>query len=189
MSWRSRLYPNVSKIVFGLNPKDPNCFGMRNWFQKNVDDLSYLNKGVGLQITEKSVGEPIIYVHYGFNEIREIRAAGATEAEMDDIMEGVVNYAKFLAPTIRGRIEGYYQTNINPNDVGHRTAQTYGPTAEQENLIINFDLPCTSRARYDPYLQTSETPNNSYSWLATQPTDPGQLPRRQPRNASDKLII
>lgn len=64
-----------------INPKDPNCFGVRNWLRRNLAELQLLNPLFELSMQEYTTGEPIMYVMYNINDSRMIRLAGCTEDE------------------------------------------------------------------------------------------------------------
>jgi hypothetical protein len=92
MSWRCRLTPAVQSVTCFLNPKDPLCFGVRNFWRKNMAEIRQLNPTMGLHFMETTVGEPVMQVIYTPVDYRFIRIAGATEEEIEDIMASVVSY-------------------------------------------------------------------------------------------------
>eukprot|EP00743_Colponemidia_sp_Colp-15_P019871 GILK01025495.1.p1 GENE.GILK01025495.1~~GILK01025495.1.p1 ORF type:complete len:164 (-),score=5.71 GILK01025495.1:47-538(-) len=103
MSWRARFSPNITNIVVFLNPKDPNCFGVRSWIRNILPEIRLLNPETGFSIQELSFGEPTMYVGYTLSDQRSIRLAGATEDETDDIMAALTNYAATHALREKGR--------------------------------------------------------------------------------------
>ncbi|CBH18782.1 hypothetical protein, conserved [Trypanosoma brucei gambiense DAL972] len=92
MSWRARFTPCVASLTVWLNPKDPNCFGVRNWWRNNLPELQLLNPFCSFTIQELSFGEPHMYINYTPTDQRMIRLAGATEDECEDIMEACITY-------------------------------------------------------------------------------------------------
>lgn len=185
MSWRCRFVPVVKTCRAWINPKDPNCYGLRAWWLANQKEIMYLNPGLDFSIEETPVGEPVIDINYQFNDRRVIRAAGATAEEMEEIMKAVVDYGVKLAP----KTKAVHWPSVAVVDKGHREPDGHaGPTAEQRSLVVNFDLPCTVRARMDPYLLMNRHVREGL-WDVRRPDDPGQLPKRMPHNGHDKLVI
>jgi hypothetical protein len=141
MSWRGRFSPNVGCIATFINPKDPACFGVRSWWRTNLPELQLLNPMTTFSIQELSFGEPYMFVNYSPNDQRLVRLAGATEEEVEDILEACVNYGQNHAIIERPRTDdggdplimdyinsfGYTESFMSkidvtpPADIGHRT--------------------------------------------------------------------
>lgn len=165
MSWRARFSPGCGVITTYINPKDPQCFGVRNWFRKNLPELQLLNPCTNFQVQELNFGEPKMMVGYGEMDQRMIRLAGATEEEMEDIMQAVSNYADSHVTLEAERAD----------DAG-------GPTSTQP-LIINFGYAESFHAKLE-VIPSNNLGQNELDGI----DDPGQRPRVLPRN-DYKIVV
>ena len=164
MSWRARFTPSIGTISVWLNPKDPHCFGVRNWWRTNLPELQLLNPFCAFSIQELSFGEPHMFVTYSGLDQRMIRLAGATEEEVDDIMEACVTYGSNHAIIERPRTD----------DGGDLTNQP---------IIINFGYMESFQSKLEV------TPPADIGQKTTHGIDdPGQAARVQPRTGGVKLI-
>lgn len=164
MSWRARFSPCVSNITVWLNPKDPNCFGVRNWWRKNLPELQLLNPMCMFSIQELSFGEPHMYISYTPLDQRMIRLAGSTEEECEDIMEACITYGMNHAILDRTRAD----------DGGDLVNQ---PAIISFGYTESFNAKLEVRPPADLGQNTTEGVD-----------DPGQKPRVYPRNVGLKLI-
>lgn len=173
MSWRGRLSPVVRTVSTFLNPKDPMCFGVRNWWRQNLPELQMLNPQTSFQIQELSFGEPHMIVWYTHTDNRLIRLAGATEEEMDEIMEAVGTYANTHA------IIDY---DGMPIDDG--STQITGASGAALRPIISFGYAESFLAKLEP-----KSPSYaSESFVADAVDDPGQKLRKMQNNSELKLL-
>lgn len=163
MSWRARFSPTVATISVWLNPKDPNCFGVRNWWRTNLPEIQMLNPYTNFSIQEISFGEPHMHIAYSPIDQRMVRLAGATEEECEDIMEACVTYGANHAILEKGRGDG-------------------GDVSTQP-LITSFGY-CesfTSKLEVIPPAEIGQR-------FAEGVDDPGQKPRVYPRNTAFKIV-
>jgi hypothetical protein len=163
MSWRVRFAPSVGSLVTFLNPKDPHCFGVRSWWRTNLPELQVINPGCTFSIQELSFGEPYMFVNYSPLDQRIVRLAGATEEEMDDIMESIVTYGSNHAIIERPR------TDDGGDPLNQEIINSFGYTE-------SFNSKLEVKPAGDVGHSTSEGVD-----------DPGQKPKRFPRNASTKF--
>lgn len=91
--WRARFTPHLPLVFCTLNPKDPNCFGLRNWLKNNLTEIQLLNPKVHFHVYESSFGEPAAILNMSRMDQRLVRLAGATEEELDDIFEAAITYS------------------------------------------------------------------------------------------------
>ena len=159
MSWRARFSPGCGLITTYINPKDPQCFGVRNWWRKNLPELQLLNPTTNFQIQELNFGEPKMIVSYGQMDDRLVRLAGATEDEVEDIMCAISNYADNHV--------------IADND---RADDACGPTSTQV-LITNFGYTESFNAKLE-VVPSNNMGQNELEGI----DDPGQRARLLPKN-------
>jgi hypothetical protein len=164
MSWRGRFSPNIGAIATFINPKDPACFGVRGWWRTNLPEMQLLNPMTTFSIQEMSFGEPYMFVNYSPVDQRLIRLAGATEEEMDDIMEACVNYGQNHALIERPR------TDDGGDPLIMDYINSFGYT---ESFMSKID--CT------PPADVGHRANEGVD-------DPGQKPRVYPRNTGVKIM-
>eukprot|EP00672_Neobodo_designis_P017298 CAMPEP_0174827568 /NCGR_PEP_ID=MMETSP1114-20130205/805_1 /TAXON_ID=312471 /ORGANISM="Neobodo designis, Strain CCAP 1951/1" /LENGTH=165 /DNA_ID=CAMNT_0016061231 /DNA_START=208 /DNA_END=705 /DNA_ORIENTATION=+ len=164
MSWRARFSPLIGGVITYINPKDPACFGVRGWWRTNLPELQLLNPMTNFTISEIAFGEPIMYIQYSPHNMRLIRIAGATEEEIEDILEACVNYGQNHAIVERPR----------GDDAGDPTVMdwisSFGYT---ETFMAKIDV----TAPADVGQRTNEGVD-----------DPGQKPRVYPRNTGIKIM-
>lgn len=164
MSWRARFTPCVGNMVLWINPKDPNCFGVRNWWKNNVPELQMLNPFCNFNMQEITFGEPHMHVAYSPIDHRMIRLAGATEEEMEDIMEACITYATNHAVQEKERADD-------------------GGDATNSANIISFGYTESFMAKLEV------SPPADIGQRTTEGVDdPGQKPRLMPRNVGYKLM-
>ncbi|CBZ29717.1 conserved hypothetical protein [Leishmania mexicana MHOM/GT/2001/U1103] len=164
MSWRARFTPCVGSLTVWLNPKDPNCFGVRNWWRNNLPELQLLNPFCTFTIQELSFGEPHMYVNYTPTDQRMIRLAGATEEECEEIMEACITYGMNHAIIERPR------TDDGGDLVNQPAITSFGYT---ESFTAKLEV----------------TPPADIGQKTTEGVDdPGQKPRLYPRNVGCKLM-
>lgn len=164
MSWRARFSPNVGAIVVFINPKDPHCFGVRNWWRTNLTELQILNPACNFSIQELSFGEPQMFVTYSPLDQRVVRLAGATEDEVEDIMSSCVTYGANHAIVERPR------TDDGGDPLTQGTLNSFGYT---DSFISKLDV---------------SPPGNVGQHTPEGVDDPGQKPRWYPRNTGAKLM-
>lgn len=160
MSWRARFSPVVGNITIYLNPKDPNCFGVRSFLRNNLAELRVLNPETSFNVQELSFGEPNLFVGYNFNDQRNVRLAGATEEEAEDIFASIALYGDSHAVPERFK-------NDNAND---------------GNRVINFGFAESFNIKNDglPFFDVNQTQVDAVD-------DPGQAGRVLSRNNFFKL--
>jgi hypothetical protein len=163
MSWRCRFAPCIGQVMTFLNPKDPTCFGVRQWWRNNLPELQMLNPTTNFTIQELSFGEPYMHVAYSGHDIRIIRLAGATEEEFTDIIQACVTYGNNHSLIDRPR-----------NDDGG------DPLLNQ--VIINFGYTDSFLAKLEkgPLLNLGQGTTFGVD-------DPGQRARMMPRNLGSKI--
>ena len=159
MSWRARFSPGCGLITTYINPKDPQCFGVRNWWRTNLPELQLLNPTCNFQIQELNFGEPKMIISYGEMDQRMVRLAGATEDEVEDIMCAISNYAD----------SHVIQEGAASDDGG-------GPTSKQ-TLITNFGYAESFHAKME-VAPSNNVGQNELEGI----DDPGQRARVLPKN-------
>ncbi|CCW60327.1 unnamed protein product [Phytomonas sp. EM1] len=164
MSWRARFTPCIGSIIVWLNPKDPNCFGVRNWWRNNMPELQLLNPFCIFTIQELSFGEPHMHIIYTPTDQRMIRLAGATEEECEDIMEACITYGMNHVILDRPRTD----------DGGDLINQ---PAVISFGYMESF----TAKLEVCPPADIGQRTTEGVD-------DPGQKPRVYPRNIGCKLI-
>lgn len=164
MSWRARFTPSIGCMTVWLNPKDPNCFGVRNWWRTNLPELQLLNPFCSFSIQELTFGEPHMHVTYSGLDERMVRLAGATEEEVEDIMEACVTYGANHSITERPRTD----------DGGDLINQ---PSIISFGYMESFQ----SKLEVTPSCDIGQRFVNGVD-------DPGQKPRLLPRNVAMKLV-
>lgn len=157
------MTPAIGNICVFLNPKDPNCFGVRNWWRNNLPELELLNPMCTMSIQEMSFGEPHMFLQYSPVDMRMVRLAGATEEEFEDIMESCVTYGTNHALLERPRTDD-------------------GGDLVNQSLITNFGYT-------ESFMSKLEVSPPSDTGMKTTDgiDDPGQKARVMPRNAGLKL--
>ena len=165
MSWRARITPHIMSITTYINPKDPHCFGVRNWWRMNLPELQLLNPQAQLTVQETSYGEPYMFLHYSVSDQRMVRLAGATEDEVEDIMQAAISYG--INHTIP----------VDPMVDGGNSQAVAGDN------IINFGYTesFTSKLEVRPSADMGHSTTLGYD-------DPGQRPRVMPRNNGFKVM-
>lgn len=164
MSWRCRFSPNIGSVLTCINPKDPLCFGVRSWWRTNLPELQILNPVTNFSIQEVSLGEPFMYVMYSPIDQRQVRLAGCTEEELEDILEACVTYGQNHAIIERPRAD----------DAGDPMMMDYiNSFGYTESFMSKIDvMPPASCGHH-----TNEGVD-----------DPGQKPRVYPRNTGVKIM-
>lgn len=147
-----------------LNPKDPNCFGARNWWRNNLPELQLLNPYCTFSIQEISFGEPHMFVNYTPIDQRMVRLAGATEEECEDIMEACATYGSNHAILVKPDVDD-------------------GGEIHNQPLITSFGYTesFTSKLEVTP-------PADIGQKTAEGVDDPGQHPRVYPRTTGYKIM-
>ena len=164
MSWRARFTPNLSFVFCTLNPKDPNCFGLRSWLKNNLAEVQLLNPTLNFQVMENSYGEPLMVLNFNQTDQRMVRVAGVTEEELDDIFEASITYAMNHVALERPRADD----GIDP-----LLANTINNFSYTDSFISKMEVfPPADRGQH----QTFGT------------DDPGQKPRQLPRNQNQKIM-
>jgi hypothetical protein len=163
MSWRARFTPSLPFCFITLNPKDPNCFGLRNWLKNNLTEIQILNPRANVQVYESSFGEPAMVMHFTRLDQRLVRLAGATEEEIDDIFEASINYAA--------------------NHVSQeRHLADDGTDPLVANIINNFSYTDSFISKMEVLPPADRGQHQTFGV-----DDPGQKPRRLPRNDNVKI--
>jgi hypothetical protein len=137
---------------------------VRNWWRNNLPEIQLLNPYCIITIQELSFGEPFMSVAYSPLDQRMVRLAGATEEEVEDIMEACVTYGSHHA-------------------IFERPAADDGGDLINQPNIINFGYTESFNSKLEvmPPVSTGQhTPEGV--------DDPGQKPRVWPRNTGTKII-
>lgn len=169
MSWRARMTPNLKQIMVMINPKDPMCFGVRNWWRKNIPEMQLLNPKGEYTMQEMSFGEPHLYLLYNQIDSRLVRLAGCTEEEMEEIMEAAVVYANTHA------IPDKAQADDNSD----------GSTIHQLVPILSFGYAENFLARLEPNLRGQASLDK---WFLDSVDDPGQKAKVLPNNHWGRML-
>jgi len=164
MSWRARFTPAVSTVVVWLNPKDPMCFGVRNWVRMNLPEIQLLNPQLQMTVQEITFGEPHMIVTFSPTEQRTVRLAGATEDECEDVMKSIVTYGDTHAVLNRPRADDGGEVINQPNIISFGYSESFLAKLE---VSVSCDMGQTSTMGID---------------------DPGQVPRLFPRNTGTKIL-
>ncbi len=163
MSWRARFTPNLSYVMCTLNPKDPNCFGLRSWLRNNLTEIQMLNPALVFHVHETTFGEPNMTLDFTSLDQRVVRLAGVTESELDEIFEASIAYSANHVVIERGRAD----------DGGE-------PTLSQ--LINNFSYTDSFISKMEVFPPGDRGQHQTFGV-----DDPGQRPKVLPRNSGVKI--
>lgn len=164
MSWRARFHPNLSYVLCTLNPKDPNCFGLRSWLKNNLSEVQVLNPGMNFQVHETSFGEPQMILNFTALDQRMVRLAGVTEEELDDIFEAAISYSTNHVPLEKGRADD-------------------GTDPVIAHIINNFSYTDSFISKIEVFPPADRGQHQTFGV-----DDPGQKPKVLPRNQGVKIM-
>ena len=141
-----------------MNPKDPNCFGLRSWLKNNLAEIQVLNPAMNFQVHETSFGEPQLILNFSALDQPMVRLAGVTEEELDDIFESAITYSTNHVALERNRGDD-------------------GGDPVLSNVIKNFSYTDSFLSRIEVFPMADRGQSLTFGT-----DDPGQKPKVLPRN-------